>query len=128
MSNKKKEAANTLKGWSEIIMGQGDKLKPQSTKDNSKWVKVGEIGVDAGMVWIGDPCYILHTEEPVKGIGKDWGEFCDLLPDNGPLMKEFDGGLGCVVGSGDGDGCYDVRARVKNGRVYEVKVVFIRGR
>jgi hypothetical protein len=31
---------------------------------------IGEIGVDAGLCWIGDPCYILHTDQPPKAIGK----------------------------------------------------------
>ena len=40
---------------------------------------IGTIGVDAGIVWIGDPCYIMHKEEETPStIGKNWGEFCDL--------------------------------------------------
>lgn len=61
-------------------MPKGDKL--------SKWEEVGTIDVDAGICWIGDPCYILHKdinakEEhnlPPKGIGTDWHSFCDLIP------------------------------------------------
>src|SRR5262245_12284059 len=26
--------------------------------------KIGEIGIDAGLCWIGDPSYILHAEPP----------------------------------------------------------------
>ncbi len=31
--------------------------------NKTKWEKIGQIGVDAGLCWIGDPCYILHKEE-----------------------------------------------------------------
>jgi hypothetical protein len=41
--------------------------------------QIGEIGVDAGLCWIGDPCYILHKEHPPKAIGTSWDEFCDIL-------------------------------------------------
>ena len=42
------------------------------------WEEVGVIGVDAGLCWIGDPCYVLHRqgEKAPEDIGKDWGEFC----------------------------------------------------
>ena len=40
--------------------------------------KIGKIGVDAGLCWVGDPCYILHPETPPKTIGKDWDEFCEM--------------------------------------------------
>lgn len=44
-----------------------------------KWERVGTIGVDAGLCWIGDPCYVLHADEPPKDIGKNWHEFCDRV-------------------------------------------------
>ena len=36
-----------------------------------KVVKVGEVGVDADLIWIGDPCYIFDGEERPKDIGKE---------------------------------------------------------
>lgn len=74
---------------------------------------IGHIGVDAGIIWIGDPCYILHKEkeeiEPI--LGKDWGEFCDILGDT--IYKSFNykkghEGLGVCTSTKDGDGFYDV--------------------
>ena len=63
------------------------------TKEDSeveKWELVGTIGVDAGMCWIGDPCYVLHADPTPKAIGKDWDEFCDLLEDSKwPAVKQF---------------------------------------
>src|SRR3974390_2188244 len=29
--------------------------------DNDAWVRIGSVGVDAGMLYIGDPCYIHRT-------------------------------------------------------------------
>ena len=94
------------------------------------WERVGEIGVDAGLCWIGDPCYIMGqdaNEHPVK----TWAEFCDKLHQN-----EKDGvaqwhyklghmGLGVTVSTGCGDGVYPVFIkRNKDGRILQVKVLF----
>lgn len=93
------------------------------------WRKVGGIGVDAGLCWVGDPCYVLHktkAERP-KEIGKDWHAFCDSL--NGQATQfNYDAGhagLGVCVSTGYGDGTYPVMARFgEEGRVMEIRVVF----
>jgi hypothetical protein len=95
----------------------------------TKVIKVGEIGVDAGLCWIGDPCYILHPQEPPKAIGKDWGEFCKQLGDDYPTAKQFNydlghPGLGVVVSTGYGDGVYPVYAAIREGRIAKVWVDF----
>ena len=44
------------------------------------WEKVGEIDVDAGLCWLGDPCYIMGKdadEHPVE----NWEQFCNKLGD-----------------------------------------------
>jgi hypothetical protein len=48
--------------------------------------QVGEIGIDAGLCWVGDPCYVLHTDQPPKAIGKSWEEFCDILDEDGQFL------------------------------------------
>ncbi len=77
---------------------------------------LGHIGVDAGLIWIGDPCYILHKEGKEKAelesvIGKNWIEFCDKLSGTVsfpyPLGHE---GLGICTGGFGGDGTYPVYA------------------
>jgi hypothetical protein len=79
--------------------------------------KIGVVGVDAGLVIIGDPGYLIHTE-PENTLGKDWEEFCDLLAEEeGPTIKQFtfplgNPGLAVVVSSGFGDGMYPVYAEV----------------
>ena len=98
-------------------------------KEKSKRVLVGHIGVDAGLCWIGDPCYIIHCKELPATLGKDWGDFCNALSDEGPTLKSFEynpgnEGLGVCVSTGYGDGVYPVYATIKDGRVARVTVDF----
>ena len=90
---------------------------------NSDWEHVGEIGVDAGIVMVGDPCYINDVDHPVK----DWSKFCSSLDSPATQLKYPMGhtGLGVVVSSGYGDGVYPVYIRRENGVVVEMKVVFV---
>jgi len=72
---------------------------------------IGYIGVDAGIVWIGDPCYIMHKDKPYKSIGKDWGDFCDKLGDSYVKSFNYDmghEGLGVCTSTKHGDGHYPV--------------------
>ena len=95
--------------------------------------KIGEIGVDAGLCWIGDPCYILHQKQPPQAIGKDWEEFCDIVSKDkqNPTAKQFHydlghPGLGIAVETGYGDGTYPVYAAItEEGRVARVWVDFL---
>jgi hypothetical protein len=100
-------------------------------KTNVNVIKqIGEIGVDAGLCWIGDPCYILHKEQPPQAIGKNWDEFCDTLDSNCEFRQyDYDlghPGLGVVVSTGYGDGTYPVFAEFNDeGRIAKVWVEFI---
>jgi hypothetical protein len=96
----------------------------------TEWQKIGTIGVDAGMCWIGDPCYIIG-----KDATESWDTWRDFLRDLGRPYKGFKSfpykmgheGRGVVVDSGFGDGVYPVMARFDSGcRVAEVRVIFIR--
>ena len=86
------------------------------------WQKVGSFGVDAGICWIGDPCYVLHKEKLPDELGKDWGEFCDKLGEEYPTKKVFYHGICLSTGYGDGE--YDVEAIIENSRIKEFRVKF----
>ena len=113
--------------------------EPEQRPDlkDGEWNEVGTIGVDAGMVWIGDPCYILHREKGLPStLGKNWGEFCDSLGQDYPTTKSFNyemghEGLGICVSSGFGDGGYQVFVKTQTfpdwgKRITEMKVVFVK--
>lgn len=87
------------------------------------WKLIGKFGVDAGLVWIGDPCYILHKEGDQKpqDIGEDWDDFCKILDDK--VYYDFNS-LGVVASTGYGDGIYPVYARFMDGRIMELKINF----
>lgn len=105
------------------------------TAERNGWKLVGMMGVDAGLCWIGDPCYVIHAEELPKTLGKNWSEFCDTLldPEGGPhscLDYKSYGyvsgreGLGVAVSTGYGDGCYPVYVQIEDGRVMRVLADF----
>lgn len=94
------------------------------------WQKVGVIGVDAGLCWIGDPCYVVSKD--ASHVFKTWDEFCDQLSeDEISGVKQWNSskgrpGLGVSVSTGYGDGEYPVYVkRNQEGRISEAKVVFI---
>ena len=92
------------------------------------WEKIGIIGVDAGLCWIGDPCYCV-TPDCNDHPAKTWSEFCDQLGDESTKQWNYKAehpGLGVSVRSGFGDGVYPVYVqRDDGGRIKSVKVVFI---
>ena len=94
----------------------------------SEWETIGEIGVDAGLCWLGDPCYILHKKNPPKSIGKSWSGCSNEITEKDHHQFNYDlghAGLGVVVSTGYGDGTYPVQIRKKEGRIAEVRVKFI---
>lgn len=92
----------------------------------SKWEKVGVIGVDAGLCWLGDPCYFMQGKS--EHFPATWEDFINL--NNGDCEGQFNykaghPGLGVCVSTGYGDGEYDVMVKRKGGRIAEVKIKFI---
>lgn len=105
----------------------------------SCWEKAGSISVDAGFVWLGDPCYILHRNDPAEqdaapqDIGASWHDFCDRirargLYHTGVAAFSHDAGhpgMGVCVSTAYGDGTYPVYVkRDRHGRIAEVRIVF----
>ena len=98
----------------------------------AKWEQVAEIGVDAGLVWVGDPCYTMTPDTP-HAVAPNWDEFVPQVFQRmsnrvARFTKEDDwGDIGVVVESGIGDGVYPVLVRrdERSGRIAEVRVVFL---
>ena len=100
-------------------------------------VLVGTVGIDAGMLMLGDPCYVI--DKPLGAM--DWNEFLDALYKQSAagvdaswwtMMGALPNGepfrAGVVVTTGWGDGEYPVTAVLnKEGRVKSVTVTFIPG-
>lgn len=94
---------------------------------------IGRIGVDAGLCWIGDPCYVIAKD--CDHAWKDWSSFLTSLraDENSNNYKSFSygdhigrEGLGVCVSTGYGDGFYPVTARFnEEGRVASVTAQFL---
>lgn len=125
----------------ESAKGTGKPASPENVKKvidsfyKEEWEKVGVIGVDAGLCWIGDPCYVIHKETDEHF--ETWDAFLCALNMDGALNTDEEKqrtqfnyklghpGLGVCVGGFGGDGTYPVYIKKgKDGLVKEVKVVF----
>lgn len=96
-----------------------------------KWERVGSVGVDSGLVWLGDPCYLFTDDNEPPALGATYEDFLATLRD-----REVDSaaqfpyangkvGLGVAVYTANGDGFYPVEVlRDVAGRVLEVRVRF----
>jgi hypothetical protein len=94
-----------------------------------RWEQVAEIGVDAGIVWIGDPCYTMTPDTPFAF--SNWQEFVGQTFERevdgvarwtGPMA----GDIGVTVTTGGGDGVYPVQVRrdAATGGIVELRVLF----
>lgn len=98
-----------------------------------KWERVGVVGVDAGLCWIGDPGYVV-TPDADEHPAKTWNEFVTDLQNNQSYLqtgvrqynyKMGHPGLGVCIGGFGGDGTFNVFVRRDDdGRIAEAKVVF----
>ena len=82
--------------------------------------KVGTVFVDAGLVWIGDPCYVMGDDASSRVTNWITG-FCDKLTErnvNTPLGK----GTGMAISSGYGDGEYPVYVEYSDEGAWGVRV------
>ena len=93
---------------------------------------IGNIGVDAGLCWIGDPCYVLpeDSDERTDEAIHDWSVFCNTMSDkmsHAFAYKHGHEGLGVCVSTGYGDGLYPVVADIdkRSNRVKSVTITFI---
>lgn len=73
--------------------------------------QIGTVFVDAGLIWVGDPCYVLGDD--ASNRVKDWSEFCDKL-DGTKFSEPLGKGIGLAIRSGLGDGEYPVYIETKD--------------
>lgn len=109
--------------WDQIT---NTKLERETIMSERKLI--GNIGVDAGLCWIGDPCYILHNRDGLpKDVGKNWSEFCDKIGDEDFHIFKTDlgrAGLGVCLGGFGGDGVFPVYATYRDGLIAKIEVDF----
>ena len=85
------------------------------------FTKIAEIGNDSGTMCIVDPCYL-------ESDNTEWREgFMQELHDavrrdSRPLREDIQG-LAAVFSTG-GDGCWPVWAKIKGGRITEIRIQF----
>ena len=97
---------------------------------------IGHVGVDGGMLMLGDPCYTVPSDGPVQRETKGvWGDFLRKYIDYDAKEQYWhvggsrEGSMAVVVTTGYGDGVYPVEAEIgDDGRIRSVKVTFIKGR
>lgn len=94
----------------------------------TRWEQVGVIGVDTGICWLGDPCYVIHSALRNNDLGQCWEDFVNstMQSDTHQFKYNFGrAGLGVSVTTGAGDGTYPVEVRrTTQGRIAEVRVTF----
>ena len=87
-----------------------------------QWERVGTVGVDSGLMWVGDPCYIM-PDDATGNPGADWYKFCDELERDTPAQEW--GFVGMSIQHFGGDGVYPVFIRRgKDGLVSDVRISF----
>ena len=96
------------------------------------WEPIGEIAVDSGMVWIGDPVYGLVPSS--KEAATDWQPFVDKaieagFTENGYApyeRRENTGSLGLAIQAGGSTGIFPVAVRrdPETGLVVELRIGF----
>lgn len=92
--------------------------------DTEKGQQVGTVYVDAGMVWVGDPCYVMGDDASSRV--HDWiKDFCDKLDMSKSVDTPLGMGTGFAIESGYGDGEYPVYvAYDRDGRVKRITIEF----
>ena len=89
--------------------------------------RTNKIFVDAGCIWIGDPCYIMG-DDAFKRV-RDWNK--DFMANwdkdaNVNYAEPLGEGIGVCLSSGYGDGTYPVDVEFNDeNRVVSVKITFI---
>lgn len=98
-----------------------------------KKIQIGEVDVDSGLVFVGDPCYIWNNEQrradnDPPAIEREVGDYhamCDSLDGVAyPQYKSYNG-YGVITSSGYGDGTYPVYATIEDGHIVSLTIDFL---
>ena len=84
-----------------------------ASKTNDSWKKIGQVGIDSGSLLLCDPCY---AAEQARLISDAYEQ---------RRKPQYNACLATLTETGFGDGIYDVMARMRKGRVVEIKITFI---
>ena len=132
MTPKVKQAIENLiaisdRAGTSVLMREDIQIVKKFVERESAFQEVGIIGVDAGLCMVGDPCYIKSEDHPAH----DWSKFCSMIAGQYPTVHQLNyaaghEGLGVVVSTGYGDGCYPVSVVYGDeGRVSEIRIDFM---
>jgi hypothetical protein len=67
---------------------------------------IGHMSVDAGLCWVGDPCYVLGDDASSRV--HNWDEFCSKITEMKHHAAPLGDGVGFAISTGYGDGSYPV--------------------
>jgi hypothetical protein len=70
--------------------------------------KIGECGVDSGLVMVGDPCYFIGDDARIHAKCPTWRQACYEVFDRGKPLAYDVYGLGVAVNTTYGDGVMPV--------------------
>jgi hypothetical protein len=90
------------------------------------FTKIAEIGNDSGTMCIVDPCYVEDRDPNPPHRQKFMNDLQSAMSDmkSYPVRKDVRG-LAAVFSTGWGDGVYPVFAKIKDGRIAEVRIQFM---
>ena len=92
------------------------------TMTGDDWKVIGHAGIDSGHMILVDPCN-------AREAATEWDEYVtsvEALPKGAPMPPAPTlRGLATITQTGWGDGSYEVQARYADGRVAEIRVVFL---
>lgn len=94
-------------------------VRLDATRDISAATEVhlDDLGVDAGLMWVGDPADFVGLDSPVDSQCGDWMAFCEAIEDVRLYASPCGSGRGVVSSTGYGDGVYPLTAHVARGNV-----------
>jgi hypothetical protein len=87
------------------------RIKDETSEKPSR-VLLGQVGVDAGMLMVGDPCYFVGKDATINERCATWEQACTDVFTKAPLpgrdapMDVYD--LGIAIATTYGDGCFPV--------------------